>query len=114
MEDLYNLVAIWWLSEKECRVVLEFFSADLPSYILGSLDSMVGRPKRGRLWFPGDEFKEFEIPEGAPLLQTDFIAERGGIVIHGRDASSVACMPGYVSRIDLRPWFQSIDLFQVN
>jgi hypothetical protein len=103
MDAMYNF-AIWWLTEDECRLILETLANGLPRYVRSEVESMLGRPKRGRLWIP-DGIPNLSVPEDNPVLQTSFIYERGGIVIHAADASHILGFPGYVTTIDLRlPW----------
>jgi hypothetical protein len=85
-------LAIWWLSEDECRIVMNSFADLIPTLVLAAVESMQGRPKRGRLWF----CSELELP-------SCYIGERGGIVFHAQDARRLAFLPGYVSDTNMRP-----------
>lgn len=97
-------LAIWWLSEDECRIVLDSFADLIPLLVLDAVRSMQGRPKRGRLWFLSElELPSFSVAEDNELLNSCYIGERGGIVFHAEDAHLIAFLPGYVSDTNMRP-----------
>jgi hypothetical protein len=100
--DGFYTFAIWWLSEEECCFVLAHFSFSLPGYILIEVDSMQGRPKRGRLWVPRG-FPPVSVAADNPILNTPFIGSRGGIVIDRNDAVKLAPLPGYITDAQMKP-----------
>jgi hypothetical protein len=100
-----NGIAIWWLDESECRLILGDLGlvGRLPSYIVVEMDSMQGRPKRGRLWFPNG-IEGFDLP-ATPTIDSLFFFTRGGLAIMAEHAISTYGLPGYLTTVDLRPWF---------
>jgi hypothetical protein len=97
--------AIWWLDESECRLIAndEDLAGRLPAYVMEKISGMQGRPKRGRLWFPTG-VREFELPR-TPAIDSQFFFTRGGLAILARDAVHALGCPGYLTTLNLRPWF---------
>lgn len=97
------IYAIWWLDESECRLILDSLAVGLPTYIVQEMDSMRGRPKRGRLWIHRG-IPSFDISPDNPTLKTDFISTRGGLVIYAEHDIFAYGRPGYLTDAELQPW----------
>lgn len=117
-----DTLCIWWLSQDDCeRMAWMMYppasesmppekyhelldkrqrESVLPAYIESEWYSRYGRAGRGRLWVPPDiELREitFKGPMAGSAIHC------GGIVLHMRDAMSVAFLPGFVTNLQLEP-----------
>jgi len=99
---------IWWLSQSDLESLLlerpERELGGLPEYILREIDSMMGRPLRGRLWVSSSFEKrprDFEVK--FELFETigKHLVDSGGLVFREEDLGQIRDLPGEVTDFEL-------------
>lgn len=98
---------------KTSEDIYDLDASTLPEYIKNEYSSRYGRAGRGRLWVS----QEFDNPEDIWVIfhhdpgyegLINYVENAGGIVIKPEDADILRKLPGLITDLELKWWFDSL------